>query len=171
VLFRLNCHQIVTKTVQFFNCRSLALDICVRVAHRDADAGVSQQFFYSHDVDATVYEPGSKGVAQRVPRHIRDPRFFTSKSESSFQINKRFAGLRIIENSFILFVQLPSVENLASFRIYRNFADGLSFGCENSKNSSWQIDVRPAQRKNLTRYAIPYSERSESNPEDTVPRC
>ena len=126
--FRLDCHQIVTKTVEFFNRRPLALDICVCVTHRDADAGMSQQFFHCHDVNATVYETRSKSVTQRVPRHIRDSRFFTSKSESSFQINKRFPGLRIVENAFILFVQLPSFKNLASLRIYRNLSKCLSLG-------------------------------------------
>jgi hypothetical protein len=50
-----DCHQIVTKTAEFFNRRPLALDICVSVAHRDTDAGMSQQFFHRHDVNATVY--------------------------------------------------------------------------------------------------------------------
>jgi hypothetical protein len=44
----------VTKTFEFFDHRSFAVDIGVRVAHRDADAGVSQEFFHRHNVNVTV---------------------------------------------------------------------------------------------------------------------
>jgi hypothetical protein len=130
-----DCHQIATKTAEFFNRRSLALDICVCVAHRDTDAGMSQQFSHRHDVNAAVYETRSKSVAHSVPRHTRDSRFLTSESECSFQINKWFAGLRIAENTFILFAQPPSFKNLVSLRIYRNLSDRLGLGCKDSQNS------------------------------------
>lgn len=51
-----DCHQIVAKTVEFFDRRSLGIEIRVRVAHRDADVGVPQEFFHRHNVHATIHE-------------------------------------------------------------------------------------------------------------------
>jgi hypothetical protein len=69
-----DCHQIVTKNVESIDRGSLAVEIRVRVAHRDANAGVSQQLFHRHDVDATVHEARSECVPQRVQRHTEDLR-------------------------------------------------------------------------------------------------
>jgi hypothetical protein len=45
-----------------------------------------------------------------------------SNSESSFQINKRFADLRIVENTFILLAEPLSLKNFASLQVYSNLA-------------------------------------------------
>ena len=85
-----------------------------------------------------------------LPRHIRDSRLFTSERESSFQIDKRFAGLGIVEDEFVLLAQVPGLKNLAGFGVNRNLADSLGLGRKDTENSFVQIHVRPAQRENLS---------------------
>src|SRR5690348_11404612 len=110
-----DCHQIVTKSSEFFDRRSFCVNIRVCVAHRYTEARVSQQLLHRHDIDSAVYEARSERMTQRVPRHTRNSRLFTSELESSLQINKRFAGLGIVKDDFILLAEPPSLKNLASF--------------------------------------------------------
>src|SRR5690348_6392188 len=121
VQWRPDCHQIVTKTSEFFDRRSFCVNIRVCVAHRYTEARMSEQLLHRNDIDSAVHEAGSERVTERVPRHAGNPRLAASECEASLQINKRFAGLGIVENNFILFAEPPSLKNFASFGVDRNF--------------------------------------------------
>lgn len=52
--FRGHCHQIVTKTVEFCDRRALAVEIRVRVAHRNRDARMPEQSRGSSESNLTI---------------------------------------------------------------------------------------------------------------------
>jgi len=107
-----DCHQIVTKSVEFFARRLLAVEIRVRIAHRDADSRVSQQFFHRHYVDAAVHKTRSESVPQRMPRHSVDFRVATSKRESCFQIGRSVGKLF---SSISLHISRASLRSVSCF--------------------------------------------------------
>ena len=127
-----------------------------------------KKFFHRHDVNATIHKARSESVTQRMPRHSLDFRLAASECESGFQINKRFAGLGIVENNFILSCQAHQASR--TLRVSELIGTSRSFsvfGAEDSQNSFFQIHVQTSAKRKSLRSATPYSKQNESNPANT----
>jgi hypothetical protein len=59
------------------------------MAQRGADIGVSEQVFHYHDVYATRCEPGSKRMAEHMPRHLAESRAFHGRRKSTLTRQNR----------------------------------------------------------------------------------
>ena len=74
----------------------------MKVAHGHHYCRVPKKFHHRHYIHASIQQAGRERVTQRVPRDAFDPCLLASESETRTEINKRFPGLVVIENEFIL---------------------------------------------------------------------
>ena len=84
-----------------------------------------------------------------MPRHAGNSRLLARPSETRLEINKRFAGLEIVENEFILSAQRPSLQDSSSIRVNRNDPRLLRLRRENIQNVLFEVHVGPTKDENL----------------------
>jgi hypothetical protein len=65
---------------------------------------MSEQLLGCHNIHASIHRALSECTPQRMPRHIRGPRFLARLMETRLQIDKRFSGIEIGENKITLYV-------------------------------------------------------------------
>jgi len=61
-----------------------------------------EQLLNRHDVHTSLHKARRERVPQCMPAHARNSRLAARQRESSFEINKRLAGIVIVENEVIL---------------------------------------------------------------------
>jgi hypothetical protein len=78
-----------------------------------------EQLLDCHYIHASIYQTRSKRVSQRMPRYVSNLRLFARLSD----INKRFAGLEIVEYT----AQRFGVQDLIRFALNTGLRTGEIF--------------------------------------------
>ena len=137
------------KPSSFCDAVPLGIEICMRIAHGYSDGRMSEQLLDCHYIHASIHEPGSERMPQRMPRHTLDSGLSARQSKTRLQIDKWISGFVVIENEFVLPSQRPIFQYPPCFRLIGTGRILWVLWAKTVKKIVFQIHSFPGQRKNF----------------------